>query len=601
MQNIKHLLLITVILIIPCGAAATTAPKNGGKLPRAYLDARANDPTAFTMKRAWTQKAKQIREERQAFLAQRKANGLTAPAALPQQYLTAGTLRVPVLLFEFTNRSAPFDSITMQDQLFDNNPTGSITDYYDEVSYSNLTVAGNVYAPVTLSQSDVYYEGLPGCNGVCTSGHMGQIILETLDAKDPIVDFGQYDNDGSDGVPNSGDDDGFVDFVAFVHPEAGSECGSNNNLLSHTWEYAAWPESGGLPYITDDAAVGGGFIQISDYTMQPAKNCDNSTIIDIGVYCHEFGHGLGLPDLSDIYRNGSGIGWWGIMGSGNWNTPQSPAHPCAWTRFEMGWVTPIDIDWQGGIESIYPIFDTEEVFRLGFTNDRFRRSDECVIAGNYSLYCGLTQREGQGRGWGTELFDNGYGSLWTQTIQREFTFDGSTPVHFVYEYQHDTEQPNDLVYAIIDVQGTETVLESYTGQGSGSANHDISSYLSGLTPPAKYTLKFRGTSDYSWSDEDTKYDSDCGLLVVDDVAVCRRLAPVTGRARRPGVLAGRESSGPGFRCQLVGWGAAHNARRRNRDQIDYGQRRQRRIAARQGRCRGRGRRAVAVGEGAQHG
>ena len=23
---------------------------------------------------------------------------------------------------------------------------------------------------------------------------------------------------------------------------------------------------------------------------------------------------------------------WGLMGSGQWNTPESPAHPCAWTR-----------------------------------------------------------------------------------------------------------------------------------------------------------------------------------------------------------------------------------------------------------------------------
>ena len=537
MQNIKQLLLITVILIIPCGAAATVAPKNGGELPQAYWDAKAKDPTAFTMKRAWIQKTQRIRELRQAYLAQQMAKGSIAPLELPQQYVTAGTLRVPVFLCEFTNRSAPFDSIAMKNQLFDNNPTGTITEYYDEVSYSNLTLTGTVYAPVTLSQSDVYYEGIPPCNGVCVTGHMGQLIQEILDAKDPSVDFGQYDNDGPDGVANSGDDDGFVDFVAFVHPESGSECGSNNNILSHTWEYAGWPESGGFPYTTDDPAQGGGFIKVSDYTMQPAKNCDDATIIDIGVFCHEFGHGFGLPDLYDTTKSSSGIGWWGIMGSGNWNTPKSPAHPCAWTRIEMGWVTPIDVGWQGGVETIDQIFDSKEVFRLGFTDDHFRRSDECVINGNFSLYCGLTQREGQGRGWGVELLDNGYGNVWTETIQREFTFDGSTPVHFTYDYQHDTQAPDDFGYAIIEVQGTETVLEWYTGPGSGSADHDITSYLSGLTPPAKYKLKFRGTSDLSWSDDDAKHDSDCGLLVIDNVAV-------TG---------GGESYSSGFETYVDGW------------------------------------------------
>src|SRR5262249_30897212 len=58
-----------------------------------------------------------------------------------------------------------------------------------------------------------------------TSGETGAFIRHTLQAADASVDFRPYDNDGPDGVPNSGDDDGVVDLGMFVHPNQGGECG----------------------------------------------------------------------------------------------------------------------------------------------------------------------------------------------------------------------------------------------------------------------------------------------------------------------------------------------------------------------------------------
>jgi len=33
---------------------------------------------------------------------------------------------------------------------------------------------------------------------------------------DPDVDFSRFDNDGRDGIPNSGDDDGYVDYLVLM-------------------------------------------------------------------------------------------------------------------------------------------------------------------------------------------------------------------------------------------------------------------------------------------------------------------------------------------------------------------------------------------------
>jgi M6 family metalloprotease-like protein len=510
----RHLAVFIVCMTFAGGAAALVAPKNGGSLPAGLLERLKKDPHAYDVERAWTQKVQRIKRHREAFLG---VNGPQAAVSLTPDYVVSGTLAIPVLLFEYANRPAPFDSAAVQERLFDG-PSGTVTDYYNEISYGNLNLTGTVYDWVTLENDDVYYEGLPGCNGVCSTAPLGELLNEVLVAKDPQIDFSQYDNDGPDGIPNSGDDDGFVDFVAFVHSEWGGECGSSNNMWSHQFNYAGANVSG-LPYETDDPAAGGGFIKINEYTMQAVKSCDMVSLNDIGVFCHEFGHAFGLPDLYDYNAGSSGIGEWGIMGSGNWNTPDSPAHPCAWTRMQLGWVTPTDIDWSGGIESIAGIATSGEVLRFGFTENRFRRSSECVVNGNYSLYCGLSQAEGAARGWGPDADDRGYGSNWDETIEREFTFDGTTPVDFSYEYKYDTEAAYDFCYAIVDVQGTESVLDVFTGTGAGSADHDLSPYLSALAPGSTYKIKFRGTSDMSWADEDGYYPSDCGLFVVDDVAI----------------------------------------------------------------------------------
>ena len=126
---------------------------------------------------------------------------------------------------------------------------------YLEMSYGQLSVTGTVFDWVAMKQDDTYYEGPANCNGICQNARLAEFLKEVLDQVDAKIDFGQYDNDGPDGAPNSGDDDGFVDFVAFVHPEAGGECrlGNRNNVWSHRWFYSGWT---GRDYVTNDAIHG---------------------------------------------------------------------------------------------------------------------------------------------------------------------------------------------------------------------------------------------------------------------------------------------------------------------------------------------------------
>ncbi|HET6348116.1 MAG TPA: M6 family metalloprotease domain-containing protein [Candidatus Krumholzibacteria bacterium] len=540
-QEIRSLALGAVCLLVSSPALPVTSPRNGGALPDAYFQARARDGKAFTVEHGWAQKAARLRAERQAYLAAPGSN----PSFAAQTFPVADTLRVPVLPVYFSDQATPpTTSAALQAQFFGANATGSVTDYYHEVSYNQLTVTGTVYPWTHLSNSGTptgsYYYG--SCNGLDYScARTGELIKEALDAQDAAVDFGQYDNDGPDGIPNSGDDDGVVDGVVFVHSLTGGECG-NASFISHTYRYDAWPPSNGSAYTTNDPRTGGGFIQIDEYTIVPAGNCgatapySASELIDVGVLCHELGHVMGLPDLYDVNGGGAGIGDWGIMGSGNWNTPEKPAHMDAWCKQELGWLAPTDITWQSTPVTIPDVEDNAVVYRLPFSDERFRRSTTCVLDGSYSMFCGLTAAEASTRHYAAS--GPGYGSNWYQTIERSFHYSGSGSVTLQYQYRVEAETNYDFARAIIKVGGTESQLAQYTGSSAGSANISLTGYLAPLAGAGgTYTIKFRVISDYSFDDSDGQNATVCGAFSVDDVSV----------------NGGGESYATGFEASADGW------------------------------------------------
>lgn len=498
-------------------------PYPGVDLPQAYFDRVSTDRRAFQFQRAWIQKADRAKVARREFLDEHYRPGMTA-ASIPdfamREIAVSGTVLVPVFLAKFSNTATtPYPPSDLQSKLFTPPPALSLTGLYDEMSYGAVNLTGTVYAWVPLSQEDTYYEG--GCNGICSSSKVGQFLLEVLQVKDPSVDFGLYDNDGPDGIANSGDDDGFVDFVAFVQPEIGGECGTTN-LWSHRWVVGGWPEFGasgsqyGAPWTTNDARAGGGFIQVWDYTIQPALGSANGCgtgIIEIGVFCHEFGHAFGLPDLYDANGGTEGIGHWGLMGSGNWNTPANPAHMCAWSKAELGWVIPTEVGPAAAVQTIDNVAVAPEVFKLDIVEEKFSRKS---VAGSYRLHCGLTAEEALARRWPRGA---GYGNAWRESIRRDFSYSGAGAVTLEYDYMYHTEPAYDFGYVLIDVGGAVDTLASYDGFGAGHATIDLTPYLSG-GGETSYRLIAEFRSDYFASDEDGYFDSGAaGPFIVDNVSV----------------------------------------------------------------------------------
>ncbi len=333
------------LLVVLCSTGSLPAlgqpvsPSDGGPLPEHALRLLRDDPTAFRFGHAWIEQTRRARENRRlAELGLLKA----APEELAKMVAVSGARKVPVFLAKYSDTGAdPFPAGDLQTELFDGPwPTGTMSEYYKEISYGMLSLDGTVFDWITLPQDDDYYAGT--VNGLDpAASKVGEFIHDTLDAWDGTVNFADFDNDGPDGIPNSGDDDGFVDFIGLVHPEIGGECSGTpaNNIWSHRWRLSNW--DAGI-YTTNDNAAGGGKIKIEDYTIMPAQSC-SGTMIEIGVFCHEFGHAFGLPDLYDTDASdgdSEGIGFWGLMGAGNWNDPDTPAHMSAWSKAELGWINP---------------------------------------------------------------------------------------------------------------------------------------------------------------------------------------------------------------------------------------------------------------------
>lgn len=356
---------------------------HGVELPASTIEAiRRMGPDAFEFQRVWKGRAATVSARRAAFDAaarQRPVRGAaTVTTAAELQSAGAildGTFRMPVLLGLPSDRSAPHPVADYQDRLFGSGlGTYSLTSFYSEMSNGLFDFTGQVIDWVGIPQTAIQYYGT-GNDGEEIFGNILAFMQHTLDASDGATDFGQYDNDGPDGVPNSGDDDGYVDLVAFLYPAHGRECGGPG-IWAHRFFYGGWLNDGNPGtdenYLTTDPAANGGFIRVADYIIQGGIECEGTAgVVDVGLIAHESGHGFGLPDFYDTDpadgSDGQGIGEWGLMGSGNWNTAESPAHMMAFSKNFLGWIDIVTIVRDTAL-TIEPILESRVAYRVGVNN-----------------------------------------------------------------------------------------------------------------------------------------------------------------------------------------------------------------------------------------
>ena len=241
-------------------------------------------------------------------------------AAKPLGPSTEGTRNAIVLFANFHDElPGQTASPDWAEDIFDPRLPGSFSHFYDTMSFGALRVRGQIAPRRYQSEHDAaaYLS-----EGSARSGRFGQFSLEILRQADADIDFSRFDNDGRDGIPNSGDDDGVADAVFIVTASAPP------NFMRGRATGIGWlgfTED----FLADDPGAGDASILID--SRQGTIQMGRTWAQTVGPMCHEFGHVLGLPDLYNTVflgapgappeEDSAGIGAWGLMGWGaaGWN------------------------------------------------------------------------------------------------------------------------------------------------------------------------------------------------------------------------------------------------------------------------------------------
>ena len=237
-----------------------------------------------------------------------------------------GQKKFLVILFAFNDKDMThtrfeFKELFNQVNYTAGGRTGSVRDYYYDVSGGLFTLRVDVVGPYIGAYNTAYY-------GDSDYGYQ-EFAHEAVDSAAQDVDFSDYDNDG----------DGYIDGLHIIFAGHGEEAGGGSDCIwSHKWNIFNAP--------TYNNTV------IDVYSCSPECSGSYGTrITNIGVICHELGHVFGAPDYYDTDYAGSGgeypgLGQWDIMSSGSWNRGGiAPAHHNPYTKtYIYHWTTCDTID-----------------------------------------------------------------------------------------------------------------------------------------------------------------------------------------------------------------------------------------------------------------
>ncbi len=305
-------LLIPAALFLAATPALATSPTPGGTAPAEVVQAFASG----------------------AFSLPVQADGLGTSS-------NQTVWRIPVILVAYNNEPLRYGKSDFDRALFDTTRSlsrGSVFDYYQWVSRGRVRVVGEVVATLTLPNTREYYGGNSyGLDLTGTPGNSFGALRDALILSHTTVDWSRYDFDK----------DGYVDMTWLVHAGQGGETTDDRNALwSITSRAGSWRL--GEPFKTSTRIPGtlDRYVRIDRFSVMPElSGMRSGAIAEIGVYCHEFGHALGLPDLYDTSALGgaanAGPGNWSLMATGlygaNGVSPESPSHIGAWPLQFLGW------------------------------------------------------------------------------------------------------------------------------------------------------------------------------------------------------------------------------------------------------------------------
>ncbi|MFD5251365.1 immune inhibitor A domain-containing protein [Streptomyces bobili] len=230
--------------------------------------------------------------------------------------------------------------------------TESLKKYYEKQSSGRYSVDGEVTDWVKVPYNEARYGSNDASTGAwyAVQDGVNAWVAEREAAGDTpaeikaeLAEFDQWDRYDFDGDGDFNESDGYIDHFQIVHAgedeSAGGGAQGADAIWAHRW-YAFGTDAGSTGPDTNKlggAQIGDSGIWVGDYTIQPENG-------GLGVFAHEYGHDLGLPDEYDTAGGENSTGFWTLMSSGSWlgtgkdSIGDLPGDMNAWDKLQLGWL-----------------------------------------------------------------------------------------------------------------------------------------------------------------------------------------------------------------------------------------------------------------------
>lgn len=251
-----------------------------------------------------------------------------------------------------TEWSANFDRQHYMDLMFGDGE--SFEDFYLKQSNGRFLAKGDVSDWVKLPYNEARYGSnefgdastyWPFVEDTATAWYDAQVAAGKTDAEitDYLKQFDKVDRYDYDGDGDFAEADGYIDHFQAIHAGAGEEAGGGAQGDDAIWSHRWYVNSSGIGQTGPEFNKAGGTqlgntgIWIGDYTTEPENG-------GLGVFTHEFGHDLGLPDYYDTAGGDNGTGFWTLMSGGSWlndggeDIGSKPGYMGPLEKLQLGWL-----------------------------------------------------------------------------------------------------------------------------------------------------------------------------------------------------------------------------------------------------------------------
>ncbi len=402
----------------------------------------------------------------------------------------------------------------------------SFKDYYRQLSSGRYTAINTVEDWVQVPGNASIY----GDNTVEDNGGSWAFIRDSGNAwyqqqldsgKTPaeidayLSQFDEWDRYDFDGDGDFNEADGYIDHFQAVHAGEGEDAGGGaqgaDAIWSHRW-FAFGNDFGTTgPTVGDEqnlyggTQIGGSKYFIGDYTIEAENG-------GLGVFAHEFGHDLGLPDYYDTAGGENGTAFWTLMSSGSWlgdgtqDIGTKPGLMGPEEKLSLGWLDYSEVN-----------AGQSDTFTLGPSQHTYDGADQAV---KVNLPDKTTTTKYTTPPEGTHAWYSGRGDNYTSTLTR--SVDPASRVMVKASSWYQIEAGYDYLYGEYSLDGGDTWQQAGAPTTGNSAKGGWAS-LSYAYPADGQASLFR-----------FRYDTDGGVneagAFIDNIVVAADKAVVSDGA-----------------------------------------------------------------------